>query len=112
LERSLPSEYLAFIELFNQGKFFQAHEVLEHLWRREHGGDRDFYQGLIQIAAVFVHVQKQTPDGAQKMFSSASAYLKKYLPVYKRLNVGELLSETSKSLLAKSGSPQLYLEEE
>jgi uncharacterized protein len=38
-------------ELFNRGRFFEAHEEWEKLWLRAHGPRRLFLQGLIQIAA-------------------------------------------------------------
>jgi predicted metal-dependent hydrolase len=38
-------------DLFNRGRFFDAHEAWEKLWLRAHGARRLFLQGLIQIAA-------------------------------------------------------------
>ena len=38
-------------ELFNRGRFFDAHEAWERLWMHAHGPTRLFLQGLIQIAA-------------------------------------------------------------
>lgn len=49
-----PAEYLEFINLFNREKFFEAHEILELRWRQDKGEARDYYHGLIQIAAAFV----------------------------------------------------------
>lgn len=59
-DRSMfPREYRAFFECFNAGEFYQAHDVLEHLWLRCTDANRSFYQGLIQVAGAFVHFQKQ-----------------------------------------------------
>jgi len=49
--------YLAYFELFNTGEFYEAHDVLEQLWLKETGPDRDFYKGLIQLAGGFVHLR-------------------------------------------------------
>ena len=38
-------------DLFNHGRFFDAHEAWETLWLHAHGPRRLFLQGLIQIAA-------------------------------------------------------------
>ncbi len=38
--------------LFNAGRFFEAHEAWEELWREERGDARRRLQGLIQIAAA------------------------------------------------------------
>ena len=124
-----PAEYLEFISLFNRGKFFEAHEVLELLWRREKGGERDFYHGLIQIAAAFVHIQKGTPEGGKKLLVTATQYLEKYLPARDvkisaggtraagheclparmGLDLKKLLAETGAALAAGRGFPQINL---
>ena len=103
----MPAEYLEFFDRFNRGKFFEAHEVLELLWRKERGEPRDFYHGLIQIAAVFVHIQKGTPDGGEKLLDTASKYLKKYRPAFMGLDLENLLAETRSCL--ESGRTALCL---
>jgi hypothetical protein len=40
--------------LFNEGAFFEAHEVWENLWiETSIGPERTLFQGLIQVAAAF-----------------------------------------------------------
>ncbi len=51
--------YTGYFECFNAGDYYEAHDVLEQLWLATDGGDRAFYQGLIQIAGAFVHLKKQ-----------------------------------------------------
>jgi predicted metal-dependent hydrolase len=46
------------IDLFNQERFWEAHEVLEEIWHPATGVDRDTIQGLILVAAALVHYQK------------------------------------------------------
>lgn len=104
-----PAEYLEFIRLFNEEEFFEAHEVLEGLWHRETGESREFYQGLIQIAALFVHLQRGTPEGAKKLLKTATHHLSSYLPAYLCLNLVKLLSEAEASLLHGSPLPRLSL---
>ncbi len=48
-------EYLHGIALFNQGKFFDAHEVLEDVWRAAPHDEKKIWQGLIQVAVAFHH---------------------------------------------------------
>jgi uncharacterized protein len=50
------------IELFNEERFWESHEVLEQIWRGSKGSERDTIQGLILTAAAFVHYQKNEPD--------------------------------------------------
>jgi predicted metal-dependent hydrolase len=111
-QRNLDPRFLAFVQLFNEEKFFEAHEELEILWRQEKGEARDFYQGLIQIAAAFVHIQKDTPEGAQKLYQTASRYLKAYPPFYFSLNLQNLLQEVRISIFTREKFPRIYLKSE
>lgn len=50
-----------YFECFNSGLYYEAHDVLEHLWLRlgrEHP-DYAFHKGLIQLAGGFVHLRLQ-----------------------------------------------------
>lgn len=46
------------IDLFNQERFWEAHEILEEIWHPATGVEREVIQGLILTAAAFVHYQK------------------------------------------------------
>ena len=35
------------------GRFFDAHEELETVWRAAPPGERDFYQGLVHVAVAW-----------------------------------------------------------
>jgi predicted metal-dependent hydrolase len=53
--------YLAYFQCFNSGHYYEAHDVLEHLWLKDgrEGADYAFYKGLIQLAGAFVHLRLQ-----------------------------------------------------
>ncbi len=55
--------------LFNDEKYFEAHEVWEELWQVEQAQDKIFVQALIQIAAHLLHLKKNN-------FSAALSVLK------------------------------------
>ncbi len=75
--------YLNFFACFNEGRFFEAHEVLEKIWLPERGSPRaDFYRALIQLAAAFHHLQSNRIPPAIALFRSAASYLQKYPSVY------------------------------
>ncbi len=101
--------YREFWDLFNAEKFFEAHEVLEILWRETPGPERDFYQGLIQIAAAFVHVQRGTPDGAHQLLTKASKKLQKYGPVFHGLDLRAFLDQSTRVLQAKTTFPKIKM---
>ncbi len=50
------------VDLFNQERFWECHEVLEQAWHPAKGRERDSIQGLILTAAAFVHFQKGEDD--------------------------------------------------
>ena len=43
---------------FNAAAFFEAHEDWEELWHDAEGDERRWLQGLIQVAAAFVHFER------------------------------------------------------
>ena len=89
---NLDPHYAGYFELFNQQKFYEAHEVLEHIWLPDkHGPNGAFYKGLIQLAGAFVHLQKNRPQPAASLFKLALANLEKYPPVHEHLDVGATL---------------------
>ncbi|HEX9592720.1 MAG TPA: DUF309 domain-containing protein [bacterium] len=55
-----PDAYLEGIRLFNAGSYYEAHEVLEGIWRAcaKESPERLFYQALIQIAAACLHRER------------------------------------------------------
>jgi len=65
------------LELFNRGHFFDAHEVLEDVWRalpRDSASRRRFrlhLQGLIQLAVAFHHYSTGNLVGARSVLARA-----------------------------------------
>jgi predicted metal-dependent hydrolase len=70
------------IDEFNQQLFFECHETLEEIWLEEHGEDRRFYQGIIQIAAGYFKLQQGVPAGAVKLWRMGLEKIEPYSPVY------------------------------
>ena len=70
------------IDEFNQQLFFECHETLEEIWLEEHGEDRKFYQGIIQIAAGYFKLQQGVPAGAIKLWRMGLEKIEPYSPVY------------------------------
>jgi predicted metal-dependent hydrolase len=70
-----PEQVLRFVARFDRGDYWLAHEELEDLWLEDRS---DLYKGLIQVAAAFVHVDRNNWNGAAKMFASATSLLNDY----------------------------------
>ncbi|MBI1292042.1 DUF309 domain-containing protein [bacterium] len=85
-----PEEYLTYIDLFNRGEYFEAHEVLEDLWVVEVEPLKTYYKGLIQIAVAICHWERGNPSGAVKLYQSGMAYLAIYPEEFEGLDLREL----------------------
>jgi predicted metal-dependent hydrolase len=94
--------YLGYFECFNRGLYYEAHDVLEHLWLRNghHVPEAGFYKGLIQLAGAFVHLKLQHAhpdhpkhgrrlDPARRLFLLAAANLEPYRPRYQGVDPGK-----------------------
>lgn len=73
-----PREYAEFFRLFNEGDYFEAHEVLEDLWVVEVAPLKNYYKGLIQAAVAICHWQRGNHSGARKLYLSGRRYLDPY----------------------------------
>ena len=51
------------VELFNAGRYWEAHEALEVVWRRADAPERSLWQGLIQAAAALLHRERGNQHG-------------------------------------------------
>lgn len=68
------------VALFNERRFWHAHEAWEELWLVAEGEQRQFLQGLIQLAAAYHHVQRGTKGGAARLFDAALRRLEPFPP--------------------------------
>jgi predicted metal-dependent hydrolase len=59
--------YQGGLEAFNSGRFFDAHELWEDVWRETPEPDKRFLQGLIQVAAAFHHCSRGNTLGTRKL---------------------------------------------
>jgi dTDP-4-amino-4,6-dideoxygalactose transaminase len=66
------------IELFNAGSFFDAHEVLEDVWRESQGAEKDFLQAVIQATVGLHHYSTGNIAGARSLLARASRKLADY----------------------------------
>ena len=70
------------IELFNSGKFFEAHEVLEDVWRELRGPEKDFLQAVIQVAVGLHHYSTGNIVGARSLLVRSGRKLADYPSAY------------------------------
>jgi predicted metal-dependent hydrolase len=82
----------AFMQAFDDGAYFDAHEILEAFWVDYRGGDRDFYRGLIQAAVALHHLSAGNAVGAAGVAARARGYLAPYAPRYEAVDVDAILA--------------------
>ncbi|HSU52575.1 MAG TPA: DUF309 domain-containing protein [Candidatus Dormibacteraeota bacterium] len=100
------ARYLAYFALFNQQRFFEAHEVLEELWLPERKSlNGSFYKGLIQLAGAFVHLQKRRPQPAKSLLRLAQNNLRLYPEMHLRLSQAKTRELIDRWLEALEKSP-------
>jgi predicted metal-dependent hydrolase len=98
MEAENDARLLKGIEEFNQALFFECHETLEEIWLEEHGEDRHFYQGIIQIAAGYFKWEQGVLIGAIKLWHSGLEKLAGYPPNYLGVDLASFLQGVKKNL--------------
>lgn len=78
------------LDLFNQGRYFEAHEALELAWRAERGAVRELYRSILQIGVGYYHIQRGNINGARKMFQRARGWLAPFPDTCRGINVAQL----------------------
>ena len=103
-EEAFDHCYLGYFKCFNEGRYYEAHDVLEHLWLKGGRGcsNHAFYKGLIQLAGAFVHLKLQhlhpqhpkhgrRLEPARRLFLLASGNLEAYGPRHLGIDVPDFV---------------------
>ncbi|MFQ5683558.1 MAG: DUF309 domain-containing protein [Candidatus Binatia bacterium] len=116
MEAKYDPRLLKGIEEFNRSLFFECHETLEEIWQEEHGGDREFYQGIIQIAAGYFKWEQGVLIGAIKLWRSGLEKLQVYGPTHLNVQLEPFIERVKVNLekiesahRRKEGPPELNL---
>ncbi len=66
--------------LFDDQRFFEAHEFLEFIWKSDEldPRDRDFWKGVTQVAVGCCHTQRGNATGAVTLLERASRFMAPY----------------------------------
>lgn len=86
----MDEAFLSGVRLFDEARFFEAHEAWETHWLIEtQETRRRFLQGLIQIAAAFhKRLDKNAPEAAARLFARGLAKLDACPGVVEELSLG------------------------
>ncbi|BAU64453.1 hypothetical protein STA3757_18250 [Stanieria sp. NIES-3757] len=91
-------EFWQAIEQFNQQQFYACHDTLEALWLEAVEPDKNFYQGILQIAVACYHLGNQNWRGAVILLGEGVKRLSNYQPIYEEIDVTSLIEESSQLL--------------
>ena len=85
------------INLFNDQRFFEAHEEWEQEWRlMREGEDKTFFQGLIYTAASFLHYTRRECTGAKELLSRSLSSLRAGMDGHPDISVGQLIEDLTR----------------
>jgi Domain of unknown function (DUF309). len=85
-------------ELFNKERFWEFHEVLESLWRKNEGKEKNILHGLILIAAAFVHKQRGNDKVALSVLKRAFLEIENYEGMYQCFDITYIKNKVSEML--------------
>ncbi|HTZ59252.1 MAG TPA: DUF309 domain-containing protein [Acidobacteriaceae bacterium] len=86
------SHYGRGIALFNRARFFEAHEVLEDVWRAAPAEDKKFLQGVVQVAVAFHHYSTGNFVGMRSVMERAVRNLTGHPQRFEGIELAPLLN--------------------
>jgi uncharacterized protein len=90
------------------GRYFEAHEELELVWRAAAAEERDFYQGLVHVAVAWYQAGRGNRVATQRQLDKALRRLERYEPDHRGVDVARLraqLAELRETLDLRSSQP-------
>ena len=97
--------------LFNEGFYFECHEFLEEIWRKEKGREKEFLKGLIHAAVAFYHLEYENYKGTINYLRRSYKRLKDYEPVFVGVDIKTFLTDVESYIkhLEKPGTYNLEI---
>jgi uncharacterized protein len=83
---------------WNAERFFPAHEAWEACWKQVRGEDPEegeFFKGLSQLGAGYVHYQRGNPHGAKTLLRRGHSRIVRSVPERRGLDLEALASVVS-----------------
>ena len=93
------------LALVRGGRGFEAHELLEELWRAAESPERDLCQGLVHVAVATYQDGRGNEVGRTRQLEKALRRLSPYAPSYEGIAIDPLLAWCRESLAANHCVP-------
>ncbi|TCS83132.1 DUF309 domain-containing protein [Tepidibacillus fermentans] len=107
--RKYPEEYYLFFEKFNEGEYYECHDLLEEIWLTDR--QNKFLQGLLQVAVAVYHFENGNIYGSRALFQSAYQYLQPYRPEYWDLDLEPVINFIEKALAVLPQERRISIDE-
>jgi predicted metal-dependent hydrolase len=96
----IPAAFTQAIGEFHRQDFYACHDTLEALWIEALDPEKQFYQGVLQVAVACYHLQNHNQRGAVMLLGEGVRRLRDYQPEFSGIDVDRLMA-TSLALLAQ-----------
>ncbi|WP_242018601.1 MULTISPECIES: DUF309 domain-containing protein [unclassified Synechocystis] len=78
------------IEQFNRQDFYACHNTLEAVWLEANPTEKNFYQGILQIAVAHYHLGNHNWRGAVTLLGEGIRRLKGFRPDHREVDIESL----------------------
>jgi predicted metal-dependent hydrolase len=96
------------LDLIRRGRYFEAHEELELVWRAADGSERDFYQGLVHVAVAWYQAGRGRPIATASQLDKAKRRLSPFAPAHRGVDVASVLAQVDTAReVVRGGSLEL-----
>jgi predicted metal-dependent hydrolase len=96
------------LDLIREGRFFEAHEELELVWRAAEPTERDFYQGLVHVAVAWYQAGRGRPIATGSQLDKAARRLAGFAPEHLGVDVADVLAQVAAArATVRAGSLEL-----
>jgi predicted metal-dependent hydrolase len=89
----VPDAYNLGLAHIRAGRYFEAHEELELVWRTAPPAERDFYQGLVHVAVAWYQHGRGRPVATRRQLEKALRRLASYEPAHRGVDVAALRAQ-------------------
>jgi predicted metal-dependent hydrolase len=92
---------------FREGRYMEAHDAFESLWRGAAGQNREFFQGWVLLAAALFHRDRGNESGARRCFERAAEHWQRLPWSFRGLKISEVLRAVEEVLGQEWATPEL-----
>ena len=98
--KSFEDIFLDALKLFNNQKWYEAHDAFEDIWNTVDGDERQIIQGILQVSVSQFHLSKGNINGATILMGEGLGRIKNRTNINLGIDL-ELFCECLEELLRK-----------